>query len=110
MDSNTIRLRLHSLLANKFSDRTIYYQPSGNVILQYPCVVYERKSFVPTSANSATYFIGERFQIMLISLLNGNSDARNMFDLHGSQGVVVESSDEYETDDLVHNVFTVSVT
>lgn len=109
MDSNDIRLRLHALLTSKFPDVTVYYRPSGDIFLTYPCIVYERKSFVTTNANSSTYSIGERFQVSLISLLPGYSNTRDMFDLHGSNGITVENSNEYETDDLVHTVFTVSV-
>lgn len=110
MDSGSIRLRLHTLLVSTFPTRTVYYRPAGDIKLQYPCIVYERKSFVPSSANSATYFVGERFQVMLINLLHQSSDARDIYILHGSNGILIESSDEYESDDLVHTVFMVSVT
>lgn len=109
MDSNDIRLRLHALLVSKFPDMTVYYRPPGDVLLSYPCIRYERVRFVPTTANSATYTVGEKFQVMFLSLLPGYSNTRAMFDLHGSNGVIIEDDNEYETNDIVHTVFTVTV-
>lgn len=108
MDSEQKRLVLHTLLANNFPDVTIYYRPPGNILLTYPCIVYERKEFEPSFANTAAYVVGARYQVMFVSELPGYSTVELMFTLNG-QGLVITSNDSYENDDLVHDVFTVSV-
>lgn len=108
MDNEENRLSLHTLLTDTFPDVTIYYRPPGNVLLQYPCVVYEPKAFLPSYANAAAYVVGNRYQVTFISVLPGVSNSQLMFVLHG-HGLVVESNTAFENDDLAHEVFTVSV-
>lgn len=107
MDDEENRLFLQSLLENAFPDVTIYYRPPGNILLNYPCIVYARKAFEPSFSNMSTYVVGNRYEVMLISRLPGYSNVRKMFDLHGQ--VIIGSNDSYENDDLVHDVFTISV-
>jgi hypothetical protein len=108
MDSEENRLFLHSLLETTFPDVTIYYRPPGNILLEYPCIVYERKAFEPTFANTAAYIVGTRFQLSFLSQLPGYSSVQSLYALHG-QGLIVTSSDSYENDDIVHDVFSISV-
>lgn len=108
MDSSQNRLFLHSLLENTFPDVSIYYRPPGNILLEFPCIVYEKKALEPSFANTSAYVVGDRYQVMFISKIPGYSNVDNMFNLHG-QGLVIGSNDSYESDDLVHDVFTVSV-
>lgn len=108
MDNESNRLFLHSLLESAFPDLTIYYRPSGNIILSYPCMVYEKKALEPSFANTQSYVVGVRFQATIISKLPGYSNSEKMFDLHG-QGLIVASNDSYENNDLIHDVFTLYV-
>ena len=109
MDSEQNRLFLHSLLQSAFPDVTIYYRPPGNILLEYPCIVYEKKAAEPSFSNMTTYVIGTRYQLSFLSKLPGYSNTQLMYvALHG-QGLVVTSNDSYESDDIVHDVFNVSV-
>ena len=108
MDSEENRLFLHSLLQGAFPDVTIYYRPPGNILLNYPCIVYERKALEPSFANTATYVIGTSYQVTFLSVLPGYSAAQLIYTLVG-QSFVITSNDSYESDDIVHDVFNVSV-
>lgn len=108
MDSEENRLFLHSLLENVFPDVTIYYRPPGDILLEYPCIKYERKGFEPSYANTSAYVVGSSYQIMFLSILPGYSNVQLFYDLV-EQGLVITSNDSYENDDIVHDVFNVSV-
>jgi hypothetical protein len=108
MDSVENRSYLQSLLQSTFPDLTIYYRPPGNILLEYPCIVYEKKALEPSFANTSPYVIGTRYQVMFISNLPGYSNIDRIYDLTG-QGVTITSSDSYESDDLIHDVFMLSV-
>lgn len=108
MDSEERRLFLHALLQEAFPDVTIYYRPPGNMLLKYPCIVYDKKALEPSFANMTTYVIGTRYQLSFLSELPGYFDAQLMYALHGPS-VVITGNDSYETDDIVHDVFTISV-
>ena len=108
MDDEETRLFLHALLQNMFSDVSIYYRPPGNIILNYPCIVYEKKAYEPSFGNSTPYVVGMRFQVSLLSKLPGYTSVRDILSLNG-QGAIVADSDSYENDDIVHDVFTVYV-
>lgn len=107
MDDGDNRLFLHSLLQDTFPGVSIYYRPPGNILLNYPCIVYERRGFEPSFSNTSAYVVGNRYQVMFISRLPGYSNVKKMFDLQGQ--VIIGSNDSYESDDLVHDVFTISV-
>jgi hypothetical protein len=108
MDNEGNRLLLHSLLAATFPDVTIYYRPPGNILLEYPCIVYERKSLEPSFANTAPYVVGTGFQVSFLSKLPEYFNVEAIYNLTG-QGPVITSSDSYENDDIVHDVFNISV-
>lgn len=107
MDDDGIRQYLHSLLLSTFPDLAkIYYMPSGNIMLEYPCIVYEAKATEPAYAGNAVYSAGTRFQVSILSNLPGYSNKRKMFDL---PRVVVTRNTTFIQSDIVHDVFTVSV-
>ena len=108
MDEDATRLFLHGLLQSAFPNTSIYYRPPGNILLEYPCIIYEKKAHEPAFANSYPYAIGVRYQVTLLSKLPGNSNTQVIFGL-ANQGVIVIDSDSYESDDVVHDVFTISV-
>ena len=106
MDEDQIRLYLHSQLETTFPDVGLYYRPSGNLIMERPCIIYEPKAFEPSFANSKAYVVGIQFQITLLSDLPGYLGVRKIF---GMPGVVVNSTRMFVNDDIVHDVFTMSV-
>ncbi len=109
MDEVAIRLYLHSLLETAFPGLALYYRPPGNLKLTYPCVVYEPKATEPSYSNNATYVVGTRFQVTILSDLPGYGNSRNIFDLPNQGGVVISGNQSYVTSNIVHDVFTVSL-
>jgi hypothetical protein len=105
MDDNTIRLLLHSKLVAAFPDLVIYYQPSGNVPLDRPCITYEPKRDEPTFADNDLYTMGRRFQVTLLSDLPGY----NKRPMYGISGIVIVNQVSYTSSDIVHDVFNISV-
>lgn len=106
MDNTAIRLFLQAKLEQVFPDMTVYYRPSGNIPLERPCIVYEPKEEEPSFAGNKTYVVGTRFQITILSDLPGMVDRRDMFDI---KNVMVVNNNSFVTEDIVHDVFTVSV-
>ena len=106
MDEDQIRLYLHSQLESTFPGIGLYYRPPGNLFMERPCIIYEPKGFEPSFANNEAYVIGTRFQITLLSDLPGYTNVRNIF---GMSGVIVNNSSMFVNEDVVHDVYTVSV-
>lgn len=102
------RLYLHSLLVALFPDLTIFYRPSGNMRLERPCLVYEPKAREPSWANNSPFVVGSRFQITILSDRPGYTNSELVFSL-SSSGIVVTSNNTYTSNDIVHDVFVVSV-
>ena len=105
MDDNTIRLSLHTLLEAAFPSCAIYYRPPGNLELTTPYIVYEARASEPSFSNNSPYVIGTRFQVILISDLPG-IDKRPMYNING---IVISGNNSYVSDNLVHDVFNISV-
>ena len=107
MDDDTIRLYLHSQINSMFPDLVAYYRPAGNILLERPCIIYEPKAIEPAFANNTVYVAGTRFQLTILSNLPlGYPDKRKVFDM---VGVTVTSNNTYIANDIVHDVFVVSV-
>ena len=107
MDDEAIRLYLHNQLGSVFPDLVAYYRPAGNILLERPCIIYEPKATEPAFANNTVYAAGTRFQITILSDLPlGYSNKLNAFEM---VGVTVTSNNTYVADDIVHDVFVVSV-
>ena len=106
MDDEEVRLYLQTLLETTFTDVGIYYRPPGDLILDRPCIIYEAKSSEPSFANNTPYVIGIVFQATLLSELPGYADKRLIFAI---PGVIVNNNRSYVSEDVVHDVFTLSV-
>jgi len=106
MGENENRLYLHYSLVDAFPGVSIYYRPPGNLLIQRPCVIYEPKTFEPSYANSQPYVVGTLFQVTLLSDLPGFGDKSSIFSI---PGVVVRNNNTYVMNDIVHDVFELSV-
>jgi len=106
MDKEEVRLVLQNGLEATFPDLTVIFRPSGNHKLTYPCVTYEPKIEEASYASNRPYTIGTQFQVMFISPVPGYTGTRSIYSL---PGVVVVSNNSFTTNDLVHDVFIVSV-
>jgi len=108
MDKEEVRLYLQNALETKFPDLPVIFRPSGNHKLIYPCVTYEPKKEEPSFANNLPYTIGTQFQVTFISDRPGYADTRLIYELM-SQGIAITSNNSYAVNDLVHDVFIISV-
>lgn len=107
MDEETTRLFIHGLLEAAFPDvEEIYFRPPGDMLLKRPCVVYTPLQVEPSYANSLTYSVGTRFQVTVLSDLPGLVNARRLL---GVDGITVVSNTSYSQNDVVHDVFTITV-
>lgn len=108
MDEAVLRSYLQAILEQTFPELTVYYRPPGNLQLERPCIIYEPKAYEPSFANNDTYVVGTRFQITMLSNLPGHA-TRDMYALARRPGVVINRAISYVNEDIVHDVFTISV-
>lgn len=107
MDDSAVRTYLHNELMATFPDITlIVHQPPGDMILSRPCIVYEPTQHEPAFASNGPYLVGIRYTVTLLSDLPGYPTPRDIYKI---KGISVNSSRMHVTQDIVHNVFTVSV-
>lgn len=57
------RIKLQSELVDLLGSKNVYFQPSTNIKLSYPCIVYELKKFDDRFANDARYNTNRVYQI-----------------------------------------------
>lgn len=105
MDDNPSRLALQTKLETAFPGMNIYFRPSGNLELEFPCVVYEPKAEEPAFASNLVYILGMRFQVSLLSELPGLDPAP----MRSITGVVINGHQSYVSSDIVHDVYIVSI-
>lgn len=108
MDKEQVRLYFQQVLEDVFTDLPVIFRPSGNTKLTYPCIVYEPQAEEPAFANNVAYAIGTRFQVTFLSIRPGYTNTHPLYSL-GPLGISVTSSRSYVNDDVVHDVFIVSV-
>ncbi|RLC97494.1 MAG: hypothetical protein DRI46_12935 [Chloroflexi bacterium] len=106
MDDEEIRQYLQDLLETTFTGLGVYYRPPGDLILTRPCIIYEAKSSELSFANNLPYVVGIAFQATILSDLPGYADKKRIFSM---SGVVVNNNRSYVSNDIVHDVFTLSV-
>lgn len=63
MDS---RLELHSKLLELMEGNNVYFQPPESIKLQYPCIVYSRRSGNTKYADNYPYKYKTEYQLTLI--------------------------------------------
>lgn len=60
------RLELHKLLVNALGSRYVYFQPTNNVQMVYPCIVYSRDTAVTEFAGNLPYKHDQRYTVTVI--------------------------------------------
>lgn len=61
------RLLLHDLLKDAVgADNKVYFQPPTDIMMQYPCIVYERSRSDTRHANNDGYIIAKRYTVTVI--------------------------------------------
>ena len=93
------RLRLQSLL-EEMADH-VYFQPPGNVLMQFPCIIYSRDGSSEDHANNELYRHAKRYQITVI---DRNPDTELADKVEALRYSSFERS--FAADDLNHYVFS----
>lgn len=106
MTDEELRLTLHDILDVAYPDLEKHYIPDGNQILDKPCIVYEPRKYEPAYAGNTIFAMGREFQVTILSIRPGYADSRNLM---MSEGVVVKNTNTFTHDNIVNDVFTVSV-
>jgi len=106
MDEEATRLYLQYKLQDTFQGVGVYFRPPGDERLSRPCIIYEPKNVNAAYANNTPYVLGTEFQVTFLSDIPG--DARK-WDMFGLSGVTIRSNNTYVANDVVHDVFIVTV-
>jgi len=61
-----LRRDLQDLLVEILDSDNVYFQPPNNVIIKYPCIVYNRELIVPTWAENKPYSLDNRYLVTVI--------------------------------------------
>lgn len=78
----------------------VYFQPPANVMMQYPCIIYERDYALTAFGDDSPYRYTKRYQITVIDR-NPDSDLPDLV----SQLPMCIFNRFYASDDLNHDVF-----
>ena len=81
----------------------VYYQPSENLTLKYPCICFERTNALSNYADNGPYQKTKRYTITLITKTADNDNFLDpILDLP-----MCTFDREFKTDNLVHDVFNI---
>lgn len=96
------RLQLHLLLKETSGLQFLYFQPSENIKIQYPCIVYQRESVDTTFADNKPYLRKKRYRITVIDRDPDSDIPDKIGQLPGCL-----HDRFYVADNLNHDVFTI---
>ena len=60
------RLQLQDLLEEILDSTNVYFQPTTNTSLKYPCIVYQKDNETPFFANNSPYDVKNRYAVTVI--------------------------------------------
>lgn len=99
------RTTLHTKMQEVYPEYRLYFRPPTKLILEYPCIVYEPRTFDVTHSNNTPYNIGTIFNVTMMRPLPGDpEEAEGMLSIQGS-----EHTTSFVRNDIVHDVFTIHV-
>lgn len=94
------RLELHSIL--KSITPHVYFQPSSNVRLTYPCIIYKLGSMDDVYANNKKYIKNNAYEVTLIYKDPDSELPNKLRDLEFSS-----FSRQFVSDNLYHDNFKI---
>lgn len=101
------RLELHDILCEIINitepngDRHTYYQPPESIKMNYPAIVYSRKSIDNVHANNSIYRQSNAYEVIVI-----DEDPDSEIVSKVSKLPTCRHDRHYESDNLNHDVFT----
>lgn len=95
------RLELQSILEEILGSRNVYFQPPSSVRMEYPAIVYSRKSIDNKHADDSVYMQDNSYELIVIDK-NPDSDIVSRV----SELLLCRFDRHYKADNLNHDVFT----
>lgn len=97
-------LQLQTELESLLNTTNVYFQPGPDVELDYPCIVYNRKSAFQPKANDKTYVFRPAYEVTYINRDEPDPEileriARHFYCCHYDR--------HYVADNLHHDLFTI---
>lgn len=96
------RLDLQTLLEGLLGSRNVYYQPPASVHMEYPAIVFSRKTIDNTFANNSVYKQDNAYEIIVI-----DKDPDSEIVVKVSQLPKCRFDRHYTADNLNHDSFTI---
>lgn len=59
-------LELRDILKALLGSDNVYFQPPGNTVMKYPCIVFERDRLEATHADDKPYTLQDRYSVIVI--------------------------------------------
>ncbi len=97
------RLKLQAVLEEILGSPNVYFQPPASVKMQYPAIVYKRKSINITHANDSIYRQLPEYEVILIDY-----DPDSVFVDKLLQLRYCRYDRHYAADNLNHDVFSIN--
>lgn len=94
------RPELQTVLENILGSRNVYFQPSSNIQLRYPAIVYSRRTLKPIFANNKVYITLPEYEVTVI---DKNPDSEYVAGVSQLPGCIHER--HFKADNLNHDVF-----
>ena len=95
---------LHAALQEVMGDKVkVYFQPPENLVIKYPCVVFERTNALIDYADNAPYQITKRYTATLISKTADNEELLDKL----LRFPMSTYDRQFINDNLVHDVFSI---
>lgn len=94
------RLQLHELLVNVLGSRNVYFQPPSTIKMQYPAIIYARKTMNVRYADDIKYNNNVAYTITLIDTNPDSEIVNKINDLP-----FCKYTQHYTADNLNHDVF-----
>ena len=96
------RLELQSELVDLLGSKNVYFQPSTNIKLTYPCVIYELQKFDDRFANDSRYITYQVYQITHVYQRYQN----NLQEKFRERFQFIEFNNSSKIDGLYQDVYT----
>lgn len=97
-------LKLQDELENLLGTTNVYFQPGPDVLLDYPCFVYNRVSAFQPKANDYTYLFRPAYEVTYINRDEPDPDILPMIAEHFHN---CRYDRHFVTENLHHDVFTI---
>lgn len=100
--ANSRRIEFQRILEGVLGSPNVYFQPSPDDKMDYPCIVYERDNASTKHADNNPYNFTQRYQVTYIDLMPDSDVVRMLAALPLS-----DFSRYFATSGLNHDVFVI---